>query len=90
MAAGTPIVASNIPGYASVVDDGVQGRLINPKNEEDFANILHELLLDQNKRDELGKNGQKKAKNFDWKIVANRVLDFYNPVVPKKKLDPPL
>lgn len=85
MAAGTPIVASNIPGYASVVDDGVQGRLINPKNEEDFANILHELLLDQNKRDELGKNGQKKAKNFDWNIVANTVLDFYNTVVPKTK-----
>ena len=85
MAAGTPIVASNIPGYASVVDDGIQGHLINPKNDEDFANILHKLLLNQDKRDELGKNGQAKAQNFDWNIVASRVLDFYNTVVPKTK-----
>jgi phosphatidylinositol alpha-mannosyltransferase len=92
MASGTPIVASNIPGYASVVDDGIQGHLINPKNEEAFTNILHELLLDQKKRHELGKNGQKKARNFDWDIVANRILDFYNTIVPKieKTIQQPL
>tara|TARA_Y100000588_G_scaffold362315_1_gene423928 strand:+ start:2811 stop:3353 length:543 start_codon:yes stop_codon:yes gene_type:complete len=92
MAAGTPIVASNIPGYASVVDDGIQGHLINPKNEEDFASILHNLLLDQEKRHELGENGRKKARDFDWNIVANRVLDFYNTVVPetKQKITQPL
>ena len=81
MAAGTAVVASNIPGYASVLDNGVEGTLVNPKREEEFAGTLLKLLNDEPTRIAMGENGRKKAQDFDWNIVADRVLRYYETVL---------
>ena len=44
MAAGAPVLASNIPGYAGVVDDGETGLLFEPKDEVSLANAIVSLM----------------------------------------------
>ncbi len=78
MASGLPIVASDIPGYASVVQHNKQGLLVEPKNIEMLAMSLIRLLADSNMRGKMGQEGRQKAAQFSWKNVAQRVLDFYD------------
>jgi phosphatidylinositol alpha-mannosyltransferase len=77
MAAGRPLVASNIEGYASVVTHGVEGLLVTPKDAHSLAAALVELLADPDKRQEMGKNGRLRAEQFRWDRVSQRVLSYY-------------
>lgn len=77
MAVGTPIVASNIVGYASLVTHGVEGLLVPPKDEKGLAQALISVLSDQSLRRQLGANGIIKAAEYDWKHVSRQVLDCY-------------
>lgn len=77
MASGLPIVASDIPGYASVVQHTKQGLLVEPKNIEMLAMSLLRLLADPDLRSAMGREGRQKAGQFSWKNVSQRVLDFY-------------
>lgn len=47
MACGLPILAMNVGGMPDAVSDGINGRLINPKNPETLAIALNELVSDQ-------------------------------------------
>jgi phosphatidyl-myo-inositol alpha-mannosyltransferase len=77
MAAGRPLVASNIEGYASVVTHGVEGLLVMPKDAHSLAAALLELLADRDKRREMGENGRVRAEQFRWDRVSQRVLTYY-------------
>ena len=77
MAAGRPLVVSNIEGYASVVTHGVEGLLVTPKDAHSLAAALIELLADSDKRREMGENGRVRAEQFRWDRVSQRVLTYY-------------
>ncbi len=77
MASGLPLVASDIPGYASVLDHDKQGVLVEPKNSEAFAMSLIHLLADAELRQKMGQAGREKAAQYSWQKVSQRVLEFY-------------
>lgn len=77
MAAGKPIVASNIEGYSSVVDDGEEGLLVPPKDGTSLARALLELLGDASRREEMGAKGRAKAQGYGWGRVARMVQSYY-------------
>jgi phosphatidylinositol alpha-mannosyltransferase len=81
MAAGVPVVASDIPGYRGVVDDGVQGVLVPPRDPPTIAKAIIDLLQDPARRGRMGRAGRQKAKRYDWPRVAREVLDFYEQVL---------
>jgi phosphatidylinositol alpha-mannosyltransferase len=77
MAAGTPVVASNIEGFAYVVADQEDGLLVPPRDAPALADALVQLLGDADRRREMGRCGQEKASKFSWDRVSQQVLDFY-------------
>ena len=81
MAVGKPIIATNIEGYASVVDDGRQGLLVPPKNDKALSSALVTLLQDEKMRESMGANGRAKAQTYGWEAVASRVFDYYKQVL---------
>ena len=81
MASGVPVVASDIPGYRGVLDDGVQGVLVAPRNPQALAKALIDLLNDPGLRARMGHAGRVKAATYDWPRVAHEVLDFYERIV---------
>ncbi len=80
MAAGRPIVASDIAGYASVIGHGAEGFLVPPKDPQALAAALARLLADGALREQMGAQGREKAQQYDWPLVAAQVLSFYEQV----------
>jgi Glycosyl transferases group 1 len=77
MAAGLPVIASDIPGYRSVMQDGAQGRFAPPADEMALAEAIRRLLLDPEGRSRMAACGRATASRYDWQVVAPRVLDYY-------------
>ncbi len=83
MAVGTPIVASNLEGYAGVVTHGQEGLLVPPKNSRELAKALVFLLKDKSLRQQMGAKGRITSEQYSWERVALRVADFYKKVLSK-------
>lgn len=77
MAAGTPVIASSIEGYSSVIKSGVNGLLVPPKNEELLANSIELVLKNPDLRRRLIAGGTSRAQEFRWDRVAGRVMVYY-------------
>ena len=77
MAVGKPIVASNIDGYASVVTHGDEGLLVPPKNVEMLAQALVSLMTNEPLRRQMGARGRRKAQDYGWEHIAQRILNYY-------------
>ena len=88
MASGRPIVASRIPGYADVLEDGAEGLLVEPRSASALAEGLTRLLQDAPTRRAMGERGRTKAAAFDWFRVAGRVLDLYEETIDAHMEDP--
>jgi phosphatidylinositol alpha-mannosyltransferase len=77
MSTGRPIVASAIDGFTSVMTDGIEGITVPPRNVEKLAEAILNLVKDEKLRREMGIRGKPRAQQFDWSIIAQRVMDFY-------------
>lgn len=77
MAAGRPLVASDIPGYRSVATDGRQGRLVPPGDPVALADAIAALLDNPVLRDAMAADGRRSVAAYDWARVAARVADTY-------------
>jgi phosphatidyl-myo-inositol alpha-mannosyltransferase len=88
MAAGAPIVASDIPGYRDVVSDGEQGLLVEPKNPGAIADAVLRLLANPELRANMRRTGQDNARAYDWPRVATEVLDYYFEVLARREAEP--
>ncbi len=85
MAAGKPIVATDIFGYRSVVDQGEEGMLVEPENERALADAIIVLLRNPNLRREMGERGRRKATRYDWPLVARQVLAVYEELLQQRE-----
>lgn len=77
MAAGLPIVASDIPGYEAVVTSGSEGVLVPPRDASALAGALARLLLDPSRRAELSAAGRVSAERYDWPLIAAELEEVY-------------
>jgi len=77
MATTKPIIASAIDGFTSVLTDGVEGIAVPPKDETKLAEAIIRLVKDEKLRQDMGARGKPKAEQYDWSVLAKRVLDFY-------------
>ncbi len=81
MASGLPVVASDIAGYRLVLQDGVQGRLVPPTNEIALAEAIISLFKNPGLSRDMAERGRATAAEYDWKIIAGRVLDYYQELI---------
>ncbi|MFA5308591.1 MAG: glycosyltransferase family 4 protein [Dehalococcoidales bacterium] len=77
MAVGKPIVASNIDGFTAVLSDGVEGITVPPRESEQLAAAILKLIRDKQLREQMGARGKPKAMQYDWTVLAKKVLDYY-------------
>ena len=77
LAAGVPVVASDIPGYRDVVHDGTDGLLTPPGDALALAEALRSLALDPAARGRMAAAARVSAERFAWPHVAAEVLDCY-------------
>ena len=77
MAAGLPVVASDIPGYDEVITDGVDGLLVPPGDPDALAAAAGGVLDDAELAERLATAGRERAGSFDWSIVLPAIEDVY-------------
>ena len=77
MAAGLPVVASNIEGYASVVTHEVEGLLVRRKDTLALADGLTALVRNADARAALADGGRKRVVEYSWPRVTQRLLSYY-------------
>jgi phosphatidylinositol alpha-mannosyltransferase len=85
MAAGKPIVASDIKGYADVISQGSEGLLVPPRDEKGLAQALVSLIKDKALRQEMGDRGRVKARGYGWESIAARILNCYSEVLDNRQ-----
>ena len=82
MAAGTPVVATDLAGMPLAVDDGVSGRLVPEKDAAALADAIGELLDDAPRLDAMGKAAHRKVtEDLNWHAVARRHDALYRQAV---------
>ena len=81
LAAGAPIVASDLDAFARVLDDGAAGVLVRRGDAGALARAMCELLADPARRAELSARGAGVAAEYDWDVLARRILAVYETVV---------
>ena len=80
MASGTPIVASRLKGFQTVLEEGMQGLMAPPKDDVALADALRQMIQDPKMRSAMGAFGERRAYEFRWERVAGLVLDYYESV----------
>jgi phosphatidylinositol alpha-mannosyltransferase len=96
MAAGKPIVATDIDGFRTVVTDGREGLLVERKSTRLLANALSTLLADPELGREMGLSGRRTAQRYDWPHVVDAVEAIYGQAptppqpVPQLRFEPTL
>ena len=87
MAAGTPVVASDLAAFRRVLQDGRCGELVAVRDAAALAGTLAGLLADAPRRAELARRGRDTVQAYDWSQVTARVVAVYEAVVAATPVD---
>jgi phosphatidylinositol alpha-mannosyltransferase len=77
MAAGLPVVASDIAGYREVVRAGVDGLLVRPGDPVALAEEVRRVLKDRGLAERLRQAGRARADGFRWDVVTEQIEGAY-------------
>jgi phosphatidyl-myo-inositol alpha-mannosyltransferase len=81
MAAGAPIVASNLDAFARVLDDGALGALAAVGDPIALAAACSGLLSSPSRREELRTAARHAVARYDWSVVCREVLRVYETAI---------
>ncbi len=86
MASGLPVLVSRDSGAAELINDGVDGLLINdPTDVAEISAKLGALLKDADLRTRLGKQARRAALQYPWDRVARETEEVYERVLLQKR-----
>ena len=73
-----PVVATNVGSLPEVVEEGLTGYLVQPKNPNALAEAIIKLFKDDNLSERIGENGYLKMKNeLAWNKIADKTIEVY-------------
>jgi phosphatidylinositol alpha-mannosyltransferase len=82
MAAGAPVVASDLDAFARVLEEGAAGLLVSRGDAAALARALSGLLGEPDRRGQLAAAGRQAVAGYDWSVVARRIVAVYETVAP--------
>ena len=88
MASSTPIVASDISGFASVMTNEKEGLMVPPKDEAAMSRAIKQLIENPGLRAQLSIGGRITVDQYRWDRVVDSVLSYYNQVQDRQPVPP--
>ncbi len=81
-ACGTPVVASDLPGFREIIDPGVNGLLVRPDDPQALGAACCELLADPERARAMGAASRERMhRDFSWDTIARRTAaEVYRPL----------
>jgi len=77
MAAGVPVIATDIGGVREILEDGKQGLLISPGSAKALQAALRLLIEDSQLRDAMGDAGRERARDFSMERMITKTEHVY-------------
>jgi phosphatidylinositol alpha-mannosyltransferase len=84
MASGRPVVATDLPGYRSVIQPGENAEAFPPGDTAALARTLAALANDPERRSELARRGRARSLEFSWTRVADQLEAVYREVLGRR------
>jgi|GEM_PF-552228 len=76
-ALGVPVIATRVGGIPDVIEDGVSGLLVQPKDAVAIAAAILKIFRNPELRGQLPANARQSVKKFDWDAIAKRYDAIY-------------
>jgi len=77
LAAGLPIVATDVTGSRDVVDDGINGYLVEPSGKDALQEAIVNVLSSDGIKASMAQASKAVANNYGWQEVAQRYVELY-------------
>jgi glycosyltransferase involved in cell wall biosynthesis len=81
MAAGKPVVASEVGGIPDLVKHGETGYLVRPADEKALANGIKKLLNDPERAGQMGQRGKEYCRQFSLEAMIEKLDDLYSELI---------
>jgi len=82
MSARLPIVASNIPHWRNVVEEGGFGRVADPQRPDQIVAAMQALLADPVGAEKMGANGFAAVMSrYNWDAAARNLIGLYERIL---------
>lgn len=81
MAAGMPIIASDIRGNRDLIQDGFGGILVGPDDKQGYVNAVKCLVDNSDIREKMGKNNIVESAKYDRKIIEEKMKKIYEGLI---------
>jgi alpha-maltose-1-phosphate synthase len=77
-----PVVVTNVGSIPEVVEDGVTGFIVPPKDSDALADVIVKILKDDDLRRRMGENAYRKMKDdLSWDKIADKTIEVYKNVM---------
>ncbi len=87
MSCGKPVIATSVGGVPEIVENGVSGILVQPKDSDALCGAMREMLSDVGMRDRMGREGQMICeKGFSSRAMVNQIENLYDTLLEKKRI----
>jgi glycosyltransferase involved in cell wall biosynthesis len=81
MAAGLPVITTNVWENPSVIKHGKNGYLVTPRNFRALAEAIIEAYMRRDKLHEMGMTSLKIVGKYDWSNIAKKAIEIYEQFV---------
>lgn len=81
-AAGIPAIAPNAGGVTTLIRDGENGLLFEPKDTESFGRSLSNIVVNESMRQQMGEQGRRDISPYRWRAVVNNLMDVWKAQIP--------
>lgn len=76
--AGLPVVATRVGGIPSIIEDGVHGILVEPRNVDALTSAIGDVLKNPEGCAQMVARGTEHVSGFSWDIIAPRIKEWLN------------
>jgi glycosyltransferase involved in cell wall biosynthesis len=80
-ACGTPPVGTKVGGVPDVIQNEVNGILIDPKSAEQCEAAMIKLLTDKEFAQQMIANGIESSKKYDWSLILDQIDGIYHEIL---------
>ncbi|MBW2978000.1 glycosyltransferase family 4 protein [Candidatus Woesearchaeota archaeon] len=77
MSSGLPVISSNIPCTTDLIEDGKTGFLCEMEDIKCYAEKLEQLIKNKKLKEQFGKEGLRKIRNFSWNKIVIKYKNLY-------------
>lgn len=82
MAAGIPVIASDIPLWKQIIDENQCGVCVNPFDSKEIAQAINSLVENPENAEKMGYNGQQAVlQKYNWSIEEQKLITLYRKLI---------